>query len=134
MMDPRPEDHVAITNLLARYCLCLDHDDVEGWVALFTPDGTFEVYGRSFDGHDGLRAMARASPGGLHLGGPPVVEMIDVARARTTQNLLFVNREDGSSRSALYNDEVVRTPEGWRIAKRRCQFIVADGLSDRPSN
>jgi len=63
-----------------------------------------------------------------------VVEMIDVARARTTQNLLFVNREDGSSRSALYNDEVVRTPEGWRIAKRRCQFIVADGLSDRPSN
>jgi hypothetical protein len=28
-------------------------------------------------------------------------------------------------------DELRRTAEGWRIARRRCQFIVADGLSDR---
>lgn len=132
-MDPEPEDHVAITNLLARYCLYLDHDDVEGWVALFTPDASFEVYGRSFDGHDGLRAMASAAPGGLHLGGPPVVEVIDGVRATTKQNLLFIDSEDGSSRSAVYEDELVRTPEGWRIATRRCQFIVAGGLSDRPS-
>ena len=70
-MDPEPEDHVAITNLLARYCLCLDHDDVEGWVALFTPDASFEVYGRSFDGHDGLRAMAKRLPGASTSGDHP---------------------------------------------------------------
>ncbi len=134
MMDPTPEDHVAIANLLARYCLSLDHDDVEGWVELFTPDCSFEVYGRTFDGHDGLRAMAKVAPGGLHLGGPPVVEMIDGERARTRQNLLFVGSDDGSSRSAVYDDELVRTPAGWRIATRRCQFIVAGGLSDRPSH
>jgi 3-phenylpropionate/cinnamic acid dioxygenase small subunit len=133
-MDPKPEDHVAIINLLARYCLCLDHDDVEGWVALFVPDASFEVYGRSFDGHDGLRTMARSAPGGLHLGGPPVVEMIDGERARTKQNLLFIDRQDGSSRSAVYDDELVRTPDGWRLAKRRCQFIVPGGLSDRPAH
>lgn len=133
-MAPTPEDHVAISNLLARYCLCLDHDDVDGWVSLFTPDGSFQVYGRSFDGHDGLRAMSEAAPGGLHLGGPPVVEMIDDTRATTQQNLLFINREDGSSRSAVYDDELVRTAEGWRIATRRCRFIVADGLSDRPAH
>ena len=58
--------------------------------------------------------------------------MIDRERARTRQNLLFIDRQDGSSRSAVYDDELVRTPAGWRIATRRCQFIVASGLSDRP--
>ena len=99
-MDPGPEDHAAIANLLARYCLALDLDDVEAWVALFTPDASFEVYGRSFVGHDGLRAMMAAAPGGLHLGGPPVVEMIDRDTARTTQNLLFIDRAGGGTRSS----------------------------------
>jgi hypothetical protein len=49
------------------------------------------------------------------------------------QNLLFVDRSDGVSRGAVYFDELSRTVDGWRFAKRRCQFIVADGLSDRPA-
>src|SRR5574338_625739 len=66
---PTPEDHVAICDLLARYCLALDAGDVDGWVALFTPDARYEVYGRSFEGHAGLRRMLSGAPGGLHLGG-----------------------------------------------------------------
>ncbi len=131
-MEPTAEDHAAITNLLARYCLALDLDDVEGWVELFLPEATYEVYGRTFEGHAGLRQMMSAAPGGLHLGGVPVVEMLDQDRARTRQNLLFVGRADGVWRSAVYVDELRRTPQGWRIASRRCRFIVADGLSDRP--
>jgi uncharacterized protein (TIGR02246 family) len=131
-MNPTPEDHVAITNLLARYCLALDLDDVEAWVALFTPDASYEVYGRSWDGHDGLRKMMRHAPGGLHLGGPPVIEMLGDDRARTMQNLLFVERVSGTARRSVYTDELQRTEDGWRIARRHCQFIVADGLSDRP--
>ncbi len=132
-MKPSPEDYVAIADLLARYCVALDVDDVEGWIALFTPDASFEVYGRSFDGHAGLREMLAAAPGGLHLGGPPVIEMIDADRARTTQNLLFVDRATGASRSVLYTDELRRAAEGWRFARRRCRFLVANGLSDRPA-
>lgn len=132
-MLPTPEDHVAISNLFARYCLTLDLDDVEGWVSLFTPDASFQVYGRSWDGHEGLRRMAKGAPGGLHLGGPPVIEMIDSQRARTTRNLLFVERVEGVSRNAVYTDELRRTGDGWRIASCRCRFIVADGLSDRPA-
>src|ERR1700749_2776840 len=131
-MLPAPDDHVAISDLLARYCLTLDLDDVEGWVALFTPDARYEVYGRAFTGHDGLRAMMAAAPGGLHLGGPPVIEMIGDGRARTRRNLLFVDRTDGASRNAVYSDELIRTADGWRIENTRCQFIVADGLADRP--
>ena len=93
-MLPSPEDHVAICDLLARYCLTLDYDDVEGWVALFTPAASYEVYGRSFDGHDGLRQMMGVAPGGLHLGGPPVIEMVDADHATTRRNLLFVERDE----------------------------------------
>ena len=133
-MLPTPEDHVAISALLARYCLTLDHDDVDGWVALFTPDASYRVYGRSFDGHEGLRRMMTGAPGGLHLGGPPVIDMLDDDHARTTRNLLFVERGQDEQRSAVYTDELVRTPDGWRIASCRCQFIVADGLRDRPGS
>ncbi len=128
---PTPADDIAIRDLLARYCLLLDLDDVEGWVALFTADAAYEVYGRTFDGHDGLRRMATGAPGGLHLGGPPVIE-VDGDRASTLRNLLFVERTTGEARHAVYDDDLVRTPDGWRIARTRCRFIVADGLSDRP--
>jgi len=127
------DDHAEIRNLLSRYCLLLDHDDVDGWVALFTTDATFDVYGRTFAGHDGLRRMLSGAPGGLHLGGALVIDLVDADHARTQQNLLFIDRTNGESRSAVYYDELVRTDAGWRIAARRCRFIVADGLSDRPS-
>jgi hypothetical protein len=131
-MLPTAEDHVAITDLLARYCLALDLGDVEGWIELFTPTARYEVYGRAFEGYLDLRAMLQAAPGGLHLGGPPTIEMIDRDRARTRRNLLFVDRSTGGSRSAVYTDELERTAGGWRIARCRCQFIVRDGLADRP--
>jgi hypothetical protein len=101
-------------------------------VELFLPDARYEVYGRSFDGHEGLRKMLDGAPGGLHLGGPPIIEMTGPDRAKTTRNLLFVDRATRESRSAVYTDELHRTAAGWRIAHIRCRFIVADGLSDRP--
>ena len=131
-MLPTPEDHVAITQLLARYCLLLDHDDLDGWVALFTPDAVYQVYGREFTGHEGLRRLMTGAPGGLHLGGPPVIRMVDADRAEARQNLLFAEAAEGIQRSALYDDELVRTPDGWRIARRRCRFITPDGITDRP--
>jgi len=133
-MLPTPDDQVAIIDLLARYCLTLDMDDIEGWVSLFLPDARYEVYGRSWDGHEGLRKMMSAAPGGLHLGGPPVIEMTGRDRVKTTRNLLFVDSKTGDARNAVYTDELHRTQGGWRIAHVRCQFIVADGLSDRPDD
>ncbi len=126
------EDDAEIRNLLARYCLLLDHDEVEPWVQLFTPDATYQVYGRAFTGHDGLRQMMSAAPSGLHLGGPPVIEAIDADHARTQQNLLFIESVTGEMRRSLYDDELLRTDDGWRIASRRCRFLTADGLQDRP--
>jgi hypothetical protein len=124
-------DRDEICDLLARYCLHLDRDEHEAWVALFTADAVYEVYGRTFEGHEGLLRMATGAPGGLHLGGPPVVEL-DGDTARTSQNLLFIDRSNGESRGAVYEDALVRTTDGWRFARRRCRFVTAEGLRDRP--
>jgi SnoaL-like domain len=133
-VTPSSEDYSAITNLLAEYCLSLDHEEVDRCVALFTEDGSFEVYGRSFDGPERIRKMMTSAPGGLHLGGPPHVEMLDPYRARVRQNLLFIDRAGKEFRRTLYSDELLRTAGGWRIHKRRCQFITADGVKDRPDD
>jgi hypothetical protein len=133
-MATSAEDYAAIANLLAQYCLALDHDEVDRCVELFTEDGSFEVYGRSFDGHDRIRKMMLSAPGGLHLGGPPLVELVEGDRALTKQNLLFIDRGGGEFRRTLYADELQRTSEGWRIRKRRCQFITAEGVKDRPDS
>ena len=83
--EPTGDEHAAITNLLAHYCLSLDHDDVDTWVSLFTEDGQFDVYGRSFDGREGLRKMMAAAPKGLHLGGPPLIRMHDADKRRPSR-------------------------------------------------
>jgi len=125
------DDHAEIRNLLAKYCLLLDLDDIEGWLDLFTPDAVYQVYGHDFPGHDGIRKMLSGAPGGLHLGGPPVIEL-DGDRAVTTRNLLFVDRTTGESRHAVYDEQLVRTKDGWRIARCRCRFHGPSGLADRP--
>ena len=132
MVKPNPDDYAEIANLLAEYCLTLDRDEIDRCVTLFTEDGSFEVYGRAFEGRQAIRKMMVSAPGGLHLGGPPFVENVEGDRARGQQNLLFVDRATGESRRALYTDDFRRTDDGWRIHKRKCQFLVATGLSDRP--
>jgi hypothetical protein len=60
--------------------------------------------------------------------------MHDARTAETEQNLLFIDRQSGESRCAVYRDGLVRTEEGWKFRKRSCRFIVADGLSERPGS
>jgi hypothetical protein len=131
LMPEMADDDAEIRNLLARYCVYLDLDDADGWVGLFTPGAVYQVYGREFAGHEGLRAMATAAPGGLHLGGQVAIEL-DGDWARTMHNLLFVDRETGENRGAVYDEDLVRTSDGWRIARCRCRFHGPDGLADRP--
>lgn len=131
-MKPSPEDYTEIANLLGHYCLALDHDDFDGWRACFTPDGGLHAYGRAYVGEAGLRKVMDTAPKGLHLGGLPAVDILGPDRAQTQQNLWFVDRVSGEARRTVYTDELHRTDDGWRIHARYAQFLVADGLSDRP--
>lgn len=125
------DDRREIEDLIASYVLTLDADAIEDCVQLFVPDGEFEVYGRAFSGHDGLRAMFTAAPRGLHLTGQKLVRLSeDTATSRS--QLLFVDAATHEMRLTLYDDALVRTGSGWRFARRRCQFLTETGLSDRP--
>ncbi len=131
MTTPSPEDQVAITDLLARYCLALDRHDLDEWVALFTDDAQYHAFGRAFAGHGGLRAMMTGAPRGLHLGGLATIA-VDGDTAAVVQNALFVDAASHESRLVVYTDELVRVEHEWRFRSRRCQFIGVGGLGDRP--
>ncbi len=125
------DDHVAIRALIAAYALDLDAGDIDACVQLFTRDGEFLVYGRSFAGHDGIGQMFRDAPRGLHLTGVSRVDVRgDAATARS--QVLFVRAVDLNLRPALYDDELVRDGGRWRFVRRRCQFVTSHGLSDSP--
>jgi uncharacterized protein (TIGR02246 family) len=121
----------AIRELIAAYALALDAGDVDACVQLFTADGEFLVYGKTFAGHDGIGKMFRDAPRGLHLTGVSHIDVNgDTARARS--QVLFVRAGDLQLRPALYDDELVRAGEQWRFRRRRCRFVTSHGLADSP--
>jgi len=130
--EPLAADQLAITGLLARYCVLLDILDVGGWVSLFTADATYEVDGRTYRGHADLRRLCKGTGRGLHMAGPPVIEADGPDRVRTTRNALFVNGRNGALRHTFYQDELVRTVDGWRIAGCVCRFVTGDGIVGWP--
>jgi uncharacterized protein (TIGR02246 family) len=127
-------DTATVRELIAAYALALDAGDIEGCVQLFSPDAQFLVYGRSFDGHEGIRKMFQDAPHGLHLTGVSRIDVRgDTATARS--QVLFVRAVDLHLRPALYDDELVRQgTEGgqWCFQRWRCQFVTSRGLSDSP--
>lgn len=125
------DDHTAIRELIAGYALALDAGDIDACVQLFTADGEFFVYGRSFAGHEGIAKMFRDAPRGLHMTGLSRIDVgDDTATARS--QVLFVRAGDLHLRPALYDDEFLRRDGQWRFQRRRCQFITSHGLSDSP--
>jgi hypothetical protein len=140
---PSVEDHLALLDLWSRYCMTMDRGDVDGYVQLFTPDAVYTVFGREFVGHDGVRELLNGVPPGLHLGGVPVIEMLDDGRARTRHNLLHVPGGDQPDergftpdvkepKRVVYDGEMHKTVDGWRIARWHCRFIGPAGIQDHP--
>jgi hypothetical protein len=123
-------DEKEIRDLLATYALSLDVGDFEGCMKLFADGGEFLVYGETLAGGQ-IREMFTRAPRGMHLCGATLVDPRgDTATART--QVLFINSLTHQLRPALYDDDLVRSRGRWRFRRRRCQFITANGLSDRP--
>jgi hypothetical protein len=128
---PHAEDVDALVTLLARYCNRLDRGDHEGFADLFTADGRFLVFGRAFEGRAGLLKMATTAPAGIHIAGTPVLD-VRGDEATGEQNFVFVDAATHALRVGFYDDDLVRTPDGWRIRSRRVTFMTAGGPSEKP--
>jgi uncharacterized protein (TIGR02246 family) len=128
-------DRARIRELTARYNRCFDGGDPEGFADTFTEDGVMEVAGGpSTSGRHDLAEMCRRVPWGImHVTVDATVE-VNGDSARQDVALVVIGRaarrEDKPTlmSTGRYEDDLVRTPEGWRFARRRCTL---DGWGER---
>lgn len=126
-----PADKAAIESLAGQYAAALGSCNAEAFADLFAPDTGYFVSGfrGQIAGRDGLIALveserhcnlppgtqAPARPGG---NAPAVVLDVTADGVRGVANLGAVGR---------YEDEYVKTPQGWKIASRT---VVTKAESD----
>jgi hypothetical protein len=113
------QDYLDIQQLYARYNWVIDAGDVEGYVALDTPDGSFNT----FNGADGLRTfMKNRSAGTRRHWNSNLVIAPTAGGASGKVYLLLVDvgqKPPVISSAARYEDELVKTATGWRFKKRK---------------
>jgi len=122
------DDVVEIQQLLARYAVTITRGDIDGLLAVFTPDGTYSAFGDTF-ALDQFPELVAAAPKGLFLTGTAAVELAGDT-ATGTQPLCFVDQATHDMRIGYYNDTYLRTPEGWRLRTRAMTFIRRSGVHD----
>ncbi len=116
------DDYIEIQQLYAQYNMAIDSGDAEGYAATFVSDGVFN----SFSGHDALTgfihrwrdnmkgANMRHWNTNLAITGTP-------EGASGAVYLLLVDvsvRPPVLTTAAKYEDQLVKTPLGWRFKKR----------------
>ncbi len=119
-------DREAIRNLPLQYCHCVWQQDLDGYVNLFTEDGSFSTDDPSLpgaQGHDGLRTMIK---GGLAMQPRPfihnhVIELSESDQATGTCYVeVHMNREGRKwEMKGWYNDEYVKVGGEWKFKSRR---------------
>jgi hypothetical protein len=117
------QDYNDIQQLYARYNLAIDTGNGEGWAATFTPDGVFNTTNK---GHDALVQFIkdwrdkRDGANRRHLNSNMVLTpTADGAQASIYLLLLNVGvRPATIATTGIYEDVLVRTPQGWRFKSR----------------
>ncbi|TCJ96495.1 SnoaL-like protein [Nocardia alba] len=124
----RIDDVIELEQLLARYAVTITKGDIEGLVAVFTPDGNYSAFGDTYP-LDEFPDLVAAAPKGLFLTGTPALE-IDGDTASGTQPLCFIEQSTHDMRIGYYSDTYARTDAGWRLRTRAMTFIRRNGDHD----
>ncbi len=121
------EDRQDISDLLVRYATGIDRRDWPLFRTVFTDDCELD-YGviGSWKGVDAVTDFMEKSHElaghTLHRLSNQVIEVDgDKALARTYVDALIMVGDEGAGVNGVgfYDDEIVRTPDGWRIARRK---------------
>ncbi|BCK54918.1 nuclear transport factor 2 family protein [Nocardia wallacei] len=122
------DDLLELQQVLARYAVTITKGDIDGLLAVFTPDGTYSAFGDTYT-LDLFPDLVAAAPKGLFLTGLPVLEL-DGDTGTGTQPLCFIDHSTHDMRIGYYTDTYARTDAGWRIRTRRMTFIRRNGNHD----
>ncbi|QIX25610.1 nuclear transport factor 2 family protein [Nocardioides sp. JQ2195] len=140
------EDEQEISQLVAAYGPLVDAGEAEMVADLWTEDGIYDVDEISMAGRDQIRAMVRSknhqgwiAGGCAHFLGPVRVQVTGDEAVAVCHSLMIVNQggafeeapEFVVRRATAHHFEVVRTAEGWRVAKRTSR--VLDGRDEAPA-
>lgn len=119
-------DRDAIRHLLASYTYSGDRGRIADLAACFASDGTLEFPGASATGPDRIAATLAAGPASpertfvRHHVTNPLIE-VDGYQA-TARSYFTVYSNNGPDHAGTYNDRLVRTPAGWRLAHRQVRI------------
>jgi len=120
---------LAIHELVARYNISWDSEDVDGVLACFTPDGVFvDAAGREHRGHDAIRSFVAASPAAFgkmrHITSSHLVELLSDRTARHRCYVVFVSHPAGERvlDTGEYADAVELSEGSWRFTSRTVAF------------
>lgn len=124
--DPRADEH-DIAAVLVRYATGIDRRDWELFRTCFTDDVVAEYEGlEPWHGVDAITGSMTTSHAGMghtlhRLSNVAITVDGDTATARTYVDALLMapDGRTGLNPCGFYDDELVRTALGWRIARRR---------------
>lgn len=111
------DDQQEIARLRDLYAAHFDARDPAAFVSLFADDSCMVVPGgKEISGHERLARLVERTPaGGTHIPVPAEITVDgDAARCCGPYRM----ERDGSVQTGQYDDVFVRTPEGWRFARR----------------
>ena len=124
----RTADLVELHALCARYMAYTSKNASDRWLEVFAPDGEYNAFGTAYT-LERFPALLAAAPRGQFIGNMPVVEF-DGDTAIGTQHFVFIDQQTHAMRLGWYNDEYLRTSEGWRIYRRSTTFMRKHGGFD----
>jgi SnoaL-like domain len=138
MSTDRTADELAIRNCLTELAWHADNtgiDDIEAYVARFTPDAEWEMRGDIRAGHDEIRngAIERRRAGTMgpgskiaHFLAMTAVGFEDDDKARVKSYIQAYRDADTDAPILFvmgqYHDVFLRTPDGWKLHRRRVDF------------
>jgi len=124
------DDLLELHELCARYMLLCSQFVEDRWLEVFTPDIVYTAFGTPYT-LERFPALLAAAPRGQFIGNMPVVDFDeDGSHATGNQHFIFVDQRTHAMRLGWYNDEYVRTPDGWRIRRRSTTFMRKHGGFD----
>lgn len=126
-------DEIAIQQLINKYTEGASRADYEQVASVYAPDGVWHLpaFQMSFEGREaikkGMADFLVAMDYLIQINAPAWIEVTgDTATARSTirEGAKFKGKDEAVEVLGFYNDELIRTPEGWLFKSRSFNMIA----------